>query len=203
MVLEAAGDTRLIGEDLGTVPDYVRPNLTALGHRRVQDPHLGAGPPHRRSAAGQRLRAAFAGDFGTHDHEPLRALWNRWQQSPPDERAELAQARPVRRHLRRRMRRRAFTERVHDRLLAALFRSNSWIAVCMITDLLARDERFNVPGTAADSNWSQRMHVTLETLCEDPAHRQRTAAIRATAGRAGRDVPPADPPTQESGTAIC
>ena len=26
-----AGDTRLIGEDLGTVPDYVRPSLTSLG----------------------------------------------------------------------------------------------------------------------------------------------------------------------------
>ena len=74
--------------------------------------------------------------------------------------------------------------------MEALFRSNSWIAVCMITDLLARDERFNVPGTSANSNWSQRMHVTMETLTQDPAHRARTAAFRTTLERAGRVTPP-------------
>ena len=30
-VIEEAGDTRVIGEDLGTVPDYVRPSLRSLG----------------------------------------------------------------------------------------------------------------------------------------------------------------------------
>src|SRR6266480_1471884 len=31
VVLEEAAATRVIGEDLGTVPDYVRPNLRSLG----------------------------------------------------------------------------------------------------------------------------------------------------------------------------
>ena len=82
-----------------------------------------------------------------------------------------------------------FDERVHGRLLEALFRSNSWIAVCMITDLLAREERFNVPGTSADSNWSQRLHLTVETLCHDPEHRRRARLIRATLVEAGRHLP--------------
>ena len=30
-VIEEAGATRVVGEDLGTVPDYVRPSLRSLG----------------------------------------------------------------------------------------------------------------------------------------------------------------------------
>ena len=59
----------------------------------------------------------------------------------------------------------------------------------MITDLLAREERFNVPGTAADSNWSQRMHLTVETLAADPDCQRRAGALRAMLQAAGRQVP--------------
>ena len=188
MVLDAAGETRLIGEDLGTVPEYVRPNLTALGIAGFKipiwesDPHTGELLP---GADYARLSLAT---YGTHDHEPLRALWQRWQLAPPEERAELwklvrfAGIPPEEAHG-------GFTDAVLTRLLEALFRSNSWIAICMITDLLARDERFNVPGTSADSNWSQRMHVTVEALGEDPEQRQRTAACRALLERTGRRLP--------------
>ena len=59
----------------------------------------------------------------------------------------------------------------------------------MITDLLAREERFNVPGTATDSNWSQRMHVTMEDLCETPASLERTSAVRRMLESTGRTTP--------------
>ena len=42
-------------------------------------------------------------------------------------------------------------------IFEALFRSESWIAIVMITDLLGRKDRFNVPGTAANSNWTRRL----------------------------------------------
>lgn len=189
MVLDAAGDTRLIGEDLGTVPDYVRPSLTALGIAGFKIPIWE--PDHRTGGLlpGSDYARLSLATYGTHDHEPLLAFWNRWRQSPPHERHELAKlahyAGIAAEDLHG-----EFSERVHGQLLEALFRSNSWIAICMITDLLARDERFNVPGTSASSNWSQRMHVTLETLSGDPAHRLRTAAVRATLERAGRSTPP-------------
>ncbi len=189
MVLEAAGETRLIGEDLGTVPDYVRPNLTSLGIAGFKIPIW---EPDARTGGllpGSEYARLSLATYGTHDHEPLLAFWNRWQQAPPHERHELAKlaryagisAEDLQGEL---------GERAHGQLLEALFRSNSWIAVCMITDLLARDERFNVPGTSANSNWSQRMHVTLETLADDPGHRARAAACRAMLERSGRAVPP-------------
>jgi 4-alpha-glucanotransferase len=48
-------------------------------------------------------------------------------------------------------------EEVHERLLEGLFRSESWLAVVMITDLLGTTQRFNVPGSVADGNWSVRL----------------------------------------------
>ena len=89
MVLEAAGDTRLIGEDLGTVPDYVRPSLTELGIAGFKIPIWE--PDHHTGGllAGSDYARLSLATFGTHDHEPLRALWDRWQQAPPEERAEL------------------------------------------------------------------------------------------------------------------
>ena len=189
VVLDAAGDTRLIGEDLGTVPDYVRPSLTELGIAGFKIPIWE--PDHRTGGllAGSDYARLSLATFGTHDHEPLRALWDRWQQAPPEERAELHKLAQFA-GIPEGERANGFTDAVHDRLLTALFRSNSWIAVCMITDLLARDERFNVPGTSADSNWSRRMHLTVETLCGDPEYRQRAARQRAALQEAGRDVPP-------------
>ncbi len=180
MVLDAAGDTRLIGEDLGTVPDYVRPNLTALGIAGFKipiwepDPRTGGLLP-----GGDYARLSLA-TYGTHDHEPLLRLVEPLAAAPPTRAARTRQARAISPGFPHEDRHGAFSERVHGQLLEALFRSNSWIAVCMITDLLARDERFNVPGTSANSNWSQRMHVTLETLHGDPAHRGTHAQHSAT-----------------------
>ena len=190
MVLDAAGETRLIGEDLGTVPDYVRPNLTALGIAGFKIPIWEPDPCTGGLLPGSDYARLSLATYGTHDHEPLLAFWNRWQQSPPHERHELAKLAQYA-GISAEDLHGGFSERVHGQLLEALFRSNSWIAICMITDLLARDERFNVPGTSANSNWSQRMHVTLETLANDPAHRARSAAVRAMLERSGRATPPA------------
>ena len=188
MVLEAAGDTRLIGEDLGTVPDYVRPNLTALGIAGFKIPIWE--PDHHTGGllSGAEYDRLSLATFGTHDHEPLRALWGRWYSTPPEGHHEL-----------RRLSQFAglhhdphpppFDANIHGELLEALFRSNSWVAVCMITDLLAREERFNVPGTAAESNWSQRMHLTVETLEEQRLHRELAEGLRAMLQRSGRHVP--------------
>ena len=187
VVLEAAGDTRLIGEDLGTVPDYVRPNLTALGIAGFKIPIWE--PDHRTGgllAGGEYDRLSLA-TFGTHDHEPLRALWGRWYADPGEGHHQLRRLshfaglahEPVP----------AFDETIHAGLLEALFRSNSWIAICMITDLLAREERFNVPGTAAESNWSQRMHLTVETLGADGPYRHLAEGMRGMLARTGRHVP--------------
>ena len=188
MVLDASGDTWLIGEDLGTVPDYVRPNLDKLGIAGFKIPIWEPDPRTGGVLLGSDYARLSLATFGTHDHEPLLAFWKRSHRLTPEERHELYKLagfaglsyEEVSGEL---------GEGIHEKLMAALFRSNSWIAVCMITDLLSREERFNVPGTAADSNWSQRMHVTLETLLSDPAYRERAGRFRAMLERSGRSLP--------------
>lgn len=183
-LLDEVGEYRLLGEDLGTVPDYVRPSLTSLGiagfkipiWERKQDGWLIEGPDY------QRLSIAT---YATHDHEPLRALWERWHRSATagdvhspaavEARAEMlklggfahiSQADQL-----------EWSERLHLSLLHALCRCNSWIAAFMITDLLGSSRRFNVPGTSAESNWSARLERTPEDWRADPALRPKLEQV--------------------------
>ena len=170
------------------MPDYVRPNLTKLGIAGFKIPIWEPDPRTGGVLPGSDYERLSLATYGTHDHEPILAFWNRSHRLTPKERQELYKLA-------------SFAglsyeevsgdlgEGVHDKLMEALFRSNSWIAVCMITDLLSREERFNVPGTATDSNWSQRMHVTLETLSGDPSHKARAERFRAMLARSGRSLP--------------
>jgi 4-alpha-glucanotransferase len=69
--------------------------------------------------------------------------------------------------------------------MEALFASNSWLAVVMITDLLARKERFNVPGVG-EGNWTRRMHATIRELRERRTTRERMRLIRELLSKTGR-----------------
>jgi 4-alpha-glucanotransferase len=71
-------------------------------------------------------------------------------------------------------------------VMEALFRCESWIAIVMITDLLARKDRFNVPGTAANSNWSRRMQKTVAGLEASPTVRKRMKLVRELLEKTGR-----------------
>ena len=170
-VLQEAGPGSVIGEDLGEVPDYVRPNLKKLGiagykvpqWEKRDDGHLIPGAEY------ERLSLAT---YATHDHDPLRAMWEqltrdaagphgdgaRWERRILAEYAGL----PVE-HLPH-----AFTPKVHLALIGALFKSNAWIAILMITDLFGRAERFNSPGVAGGANWTQRLHAPVSELIQDP-----------------------------------
>ena len=76
-----------------------------------------------------------------------------------------------------------FTPELHEALLKALFRCNSWIAVVMITDLFGRTERFNYPGVAGSANWTQRLHVPASKLAQERIL-PRVSELLREAGRA-------------------
>src|SRR5437870_1875226 len=74
VVLEEAGGMRVVGEDLGVVPDYVRPNLRSLGIAGFKIPQWeGRDGMIIRGDKYERISVAT---YATHDHEPLRALWS-------------------------------------------------------------------------------------------------------------------------------
>jgi 4-alpha-glucanotransferase len=71
-------------------------------------------------------------------------------------------------------------------MMEALFKSESWFAIVMITDLLARKYRFNIPGTAASSNWVRRMQRSVSQLRSSPKERKRMRLIRELLEKTGR-----------------
>jgi 4-alpha-glucanotransferase len=189
VVLAAAGETRLVGEDLGTVPDYVRPNLAALGIAGFKIPIWEPDPRTGGLLPGPEYARLSVATYGTHDHQPLRALWRQWQQAPADQRQE-AQKLGDFAGLPPEVRGGDYNCDLRDRLLTALFQSNSWIAISTITDLLGGEDRFNVPGTSAESNWSRRMQRTVDDLCANADPDCASARFRTLIEQSGRILPP-------------
>jgi 4-alpha-glucanotransferase len=188
VVLEEARQTRVVGEDLGTVPDYVRPSLRSLGIAGFKIPQW-ENYPDGRTIPGSEYQRASVATYATHDHKPVRGLWEDAFESST---AETKQARndlgkiatfagvgtPDEAT--------DFDRDFYPPIMDALFRCESWIALVMITDLLARKDRFNVPGTATSSNWSRRMAKTIADLKKSPRVRQRMQLIHSLLEKTGR-----------------
>ena len=195
VLLEETGQFRLVGEDLGTVPDYVRPSLLSLQIPGFRIP-VWETESEGTLVEGARYDRLSVATFATHDHEPLRASWERWMQIIEEalHEPELAAARDCAWWEARRLAAWAGFEvphllpfeAVHERLLGALFATQSWIAICMITDLFATTQRFNVPGAVAESNWSQRLAGSISDWKRDAARCASMQAVRAALKAAGR-----------------
>jgi 4-alpha-glucanotransferase len=187
VVLEEAGEGRLIGEDLGTVPDYVRPSLNSLGIAGFKIPQWEV--YHGRVTPGSEYQRLSVATYATHDHKPIRALWEEGfaeQTSGSDQaRSELekiasfANFKPSAGQI-------DFEKDFYPSMMEALFQCDSWIAIVMITDLLVRKYRFNVPGTAASSNWTRRMQRTVSQLRSSPTEKRRMKLIREMIEKSGR-----------------
>ncbi|MFL6520737.1 MAG: 4-alpha-glucanotransferase [Chthoniobacterales bacterium] len=187
-VLEESQQTRVVGEDLGTVPDYVRPSLRSLGIAGFKIPQWESYPDGRTISGSDYQRLSVA-TYATHDHKPVRALW---EDAFEETTAETEQARgdvakiaafagiaPPNEAT-------DFDRDFYAPIMEALFRCESWIALVMITDLLARKDRFNVPGTAAGSNWSRRMAKTVDELKKSRRVRHRMQIVRGLLEKTGR-----------------
>jgi 4-alpha-glucanotransferase len=168
VILEAAGDNcGVVAEDLGMVPDYVRPRLKELGIPGFTIPIFERVEKDRSFKTRDQHEVLSLVTLGTHDHEPIKTYYEslcRWwhgedgdngwlevqrlmkflewpkDQDPPTE----------------------FTPELHRRFVEILMECHPWLAVFMISDLLGVSQRFNEPGIAGDSNWSQRLALSLD-----------------------------------------
>ncbi len=186
-VLEESGDARVIGEDLGTVPDYVRPSLRSLGVAGFKIPQWEF--YHGRVTPGAEYERLSVATYATHDHKPLRALWEEAFEHPTSTsdqaRGELEKIATFARFARA-SDQIDFERDFYPAMMEALFGSESWISVVMVTDLLARRYRFNIPGTAASSNWVRRMQRSVGQLRSSPKERKRMQLIRQLLEKTGR-----------------
>lgn len=188
VVLEEARATRVVGEDLGTVPDYVRPSLRSLGIAGFKIPQW-ENYPNGRTIPGSEYQRVSVATYATHDHKPVRALWDDAFESST---AETEQARndlgkiAAFAHVAEPNEESDFDREFYAPIMEALFGCESWIALVMITDLLARKDRFNVPGTTTGSNWSRRMAKTIADLKKSPRVGQRMRVVGQLLRKTGR-----------------
>jgi 4-alpha-glucanotransferase len=183
LALLATG-ARVIAEDLGTVPDFVRASLERIRvpgyrvfrwERRWHEP----GQPFREPRDWPALSVATT---GTHDTDAMADWWDAMTEEERGALLALEALAPLR--ARREVR---FDDGVRDALLEAVYGAGSDLLLLPFQDAFGMRERVNVPGTVTDANWTYRTPADLATLSADLASRDRLRALAVASGRlAGR-----------------
>jgi 4-alpha-glucanotransferase len=187
VVLDEAGAARVVGEDLGVVPDYVRPDLRSLGIAGFKIPQWEV--RDGTITTGDKYEWLSVATYATHDHKPIRALWEEAFQrttANAEQSRDTLQRIALFAGLNGKIDAIDFERDFYPAVMEALFKSESWIAVVMITDLLARKYRFNVPGTKANLNWTRRMQRSIAQLCSSRKEQKRMRLIHELLQKAGR-----------------
>ncbi len=187
-VLAALRDegARIIAEDLGIVPDFVRASLARLGipgykvlrwEREWHQP----GQPFRDPL---QYPAVSVATSGTHDTAPL-AAW--WESASEDERRKAGSI-PMLRAAAESLdlATAPFTPALRDALLEVLFASGSDFLILPIQDVFGWRDRINVPAEVSEENWTYRLPWPVDALDNEPQARERAARLREWAERYGR-----------------
>ena len=171
---ERAGCT-IIGEDLGTVEDGVRPELR---HRRVLSYRLAWFESEKPS----RFPVGALAALSTHDLPTAAGVW-----TGADLREMESWGRAVNREaelgLQRRLRRLTGSAEgdpaplVVERAYDALSTAPSRLIVATLDDAALAERRPNLPGAVDRPNWSIPLPRTLEQLRTDPLPRRIAAAL--------------------------
>jgi len=177
-----AHEGRVIAEDLGTVPDFVRTSLTRSGvpgYRilRWEREWKKAGLPFKDPSAWPALSV---GTTGTHDTDSVAD----WYDGMAEEERRALLALPALGQLRARGPHR-FDAPVRDLLLDLVYRSGSDLVLLPFQDAFGARERVNVPGTVTDANWSYRMPLEVTALAADRGAADRLRDLAARSRRRG------------------
>lgn len=172
---------RVIAEDLGTIPPFVRTSLERLsvpGYRVMmweRDNDVFRDP-----ASYPFVSLATS---GTHDTVTM-AAW--WESMAFHERRHALQEIPALRAVASEHDIDKLTPRVHDALLRALYGAGSELTLLPIQDLWGIHDRINVPGVVGGMNWSWRIPMNLEDLRKDERFESRMRVAGQLAREAGR-----------------
>jgi 4-alpha-glucanotransferase len=183
MQVFCSGGQRVIAEDLGTVPDFVRQSLARTGipgfkvlrwERDFDQPAC----PFRDPGTYPSVSVATT---GTHDTEPM-CVW--WEHASPEERAaalqlpELSQSgescdSP-------------YSDAMRDRFVRTLFMSNADLVILPIQDVFGSRDRINVPATIGGDNWTYLLPWPVDRLAQVPEASEAAARMRRWAEASAR-----------------
>ncbi len=183
LTLFGSTGARVIAEDLGVIPKFVRetlarngiPGYKVLRWEREWDETR---QPFRNPDVYPDCSVATS---GTHDTETL-AEW--WDLAPVDEREAIASLPALRDdgcdpHA-------PFRDPTRDAILRTLLRAGSSIAILPIQDVFGWRDRINVPALVSDANWCWRLPWPVEDLLQEPQARERAAFLRGATEQFGR-----------------
>lgn len=194
MVLEAAGGAEVIAEDLGTVPDYVRPSLNELGIAGMKVPQWEFSDD--KVSSGLHYPALSFATYASHDHAPMRAQWEQHYRQMVENGEETAEHWESRNflttlcsfagielaggHIPE------YSPEVWERLLRELCISHSDRIAVLINDLIFDTERINVPGVMDGTNWSYRLPMTAKDLTTGKDYWELRETLKKTLNETGR-----------------
>jgi len=182
VILKAAAGAFVIAEDLGVVPEYVRPTLKKLGIPGFSIPLFERNESDRSFVASTELPALNLGTYGTHDNEPLASYYEslvNWWHSNDGHNGWLEIQRLMRfLHLDENNPPAIYTDKLACTFFKVLFSTPCWLVVLMITDLFGTKQRFNRPGTHDTSNWSERLEKPLAQYALDNNYAEKINYVR-------------------------
>ena len=193
-ILAAAGSAEVVGEDLGCVPEYVRPHLESLGIAGFRIPHWDS--RDGRVLTGSELPPCSFVTYATHDHDALAAMWEGFRLAALEPSGDPGEQEAGRWNLRmmaefggidwEKEESLVYNERIQWKLIDGLLASRSKYAALMITDLYGMSDRFNKPGTVGGENWRFRLPFTLDHAYRDIALADRALRLRQSSREMGR-----------------
>ena len=185
MVQGAAGGAEVVAEDLGCVPDYVRPHLASIGIPGFRIPHWDLDENDQVIPASELPECSFA-TYATHDHDSIPAMWEDFRRRAGEENEDEEDRKEIKVTWKALadfggiQPKGEFSEEVFWSLTSALMASGSRYAALMITDLYLSHDRINQPGTVGKQNWSFRVGDTAAQSEARPEWKQWQTLIRET-----------------------
>jgi len=169
MAVQAAGSSAVVGEDLGSVPDYVRPHLASLDIAGFRIPHWDFDEKGHVIPPEELPECSFA-TYSTHDHDSIPAMWANYHRivadpdADPDEQEQAAEYLRLMAEFAGIKESQPYGPEVKAALIEALLSSRSRYTAVMITDLCDLTDRINSPGTVGPHNWSFRLPAEMEAV---------------------------------------
>ncbi len=196
MIIDAAGTNGVVAEDLGMVPEYVRPLLRKMGIPGFAIPIFERDEETREFIPKEDLHPCNLSTYGTHDHMPLKLYYDeavtRWHGPDGEEGWKDVQRLMRFLGLDDQDPPLTFTDELHEAFEKCLLETPCWCAVFMIPDVFGTDEQFNVPGTAGVGNWTRRLAMTLKDYEQHPefgAKIKRLSKLISVTGRLASESP--------------
>ncbi|WP_394837898.1 4-alpha-glucanotransferase [Pendulispora rubella] len=172
---DEAHPAKLIAEDLGKIPDFVREALRDLempGYRVIPWERDYVRHMYRTPDEFQEVSVA---SWSTHDTAPIVSWWGELQPWEREGLSEVAGIEP-----------KAGDEERWLGLMRSLLHAGSDLTLVLSAEILGEDVRINTPGTVGPENWTYRLPKPVEDLERDPIVGSRMGALLALAKSSGR-----------------